>query len=168
MPRRANLERMPTVNPTLEQMARFGREAPDAEPIVMLNLLRFRDVADYGAGGPQGSSGKSAYGRYSKAVTPLLFEVGGCPLWMGKARAGVIAPEGESWDEVLLVQYPSRAAFMRMVESDAYRAIMHHRTAALADSRLIETRAVALPRWLLRVGRTITRVKSWVAPAIPR
>lgn len=159
---------MPTVNPTLEQLARFGREAPDAAPIVMLNLLRFRDVADYGAGGPQGVSGKSAYGRYSKAVTPLLFEVGGCPLWMGRGRAALIAPEGEAWDEVLLVHYPSRAAFMRMVESDAYRAIMHHRTAALSDSRLIETRAARLPRLVLRVGRAAVRLKALVAPAIPR
>lgn len=159
---------MPTVNPTHEQMQQFGRTAPDDAPIVMLNLLKFRASANYGANGPQGLTGKQAYSRYSKAVMPLLFEVGGQPLWMGNARASVIAPEGESWDEVLLVYYPSRAAFMKMVGSDAYQAIMHHRTAALEDSRLIETKAVKLPRFVLGAVRTAVRFKSLVFPKIPR
>jgi len=159
---------MKTVNPTLEQIDEFARTAPDDKPIVMLNLLKFREVAEYGSRGPQGVTGREAYARYSKAVMPLLFEVGGQPLWMGKARASVIAPEGESWDEVLLVHYPSRAAFVRMVRSDAYQAIMHHRTAALWDSRLIETTAVRLPRFLLRAARNVTRAKSLLFPKIPR
>lgn len=172
---------MATVNPTLEQIEEFARTAPDDAPIVMLNLLKFREVADYRAPGPKGVeakaarddlqtpiTGRQAYSRYSKAAMPLLFEVGGQPLWMGKARASVIAPEGESWDEVLLVHYPSRAAFVRMVRSNAYQAVMHHRTAALSDSRLIETSAVRLPRLFLRAARSLVRVKSLVFPKMPR
>lgn len=157
---------MATVNPTREQIERFAREAPDDAPIVMLNLLRFRERADYPDGAPL--SGRKAYGRYSKAVMPLLWEVGGQPLWMGKARAGVIAPEGEAWDEVLLVHYPSRRAFVRMVTSEPYQRILHHRTAALADSRLIELRAVRLPRWLLGVARHAVRARALLAPRLPR
>jgi len=159
---------MATVNPTLEQIDEFARTAPDDEPIVMLNLLKFREVAEYGPDGPQGLTGRQAYSRYSKAVMPLLFEVGGQPLWIGKARTSVIAPEGESWHEVLLVHYPSRAAFVRMVRSKAYQAIMHHRTAALVDSRLIETSAVRLPRLFLRAARSVVRAKSLLFPKIPR
>jgi uncharacterized protein (DUF1330 family) len=161
---------MATINPTREQIARFEQDAPDQKPIVMLNLLRFRDVADYGAhaaASDGGVTGRKAYDRYSKAVMPLLFEVGGLPLWMGKGRAGVIVPEGESWDEVLLVHYPSRAAFVRMVRSSAYQSIMHHRTAALADSRLVETRAMPVPRWILRAARAGVRVKAALFPKIP-
>ena len=158
---------MGTVNPTLDDIQRFARETPDDAPIVMLNLLRFRDRADYGAAPGGGVTGRKAYGRYSKAVLPLLFEVGGLPLWMGNARASVIAPEGESWDEVVLVHYPSRAAFVRMVTSEAYQAIMHHRTAALSDSRLIETRAVRVPSWVLRAARAAVRVKARFLPKIP-
>ncbi|MBI2388107.1 MAG: DUF1330 domain-containing protein [Deltaproteobacteria bacterium] len=159
---------MPIVNPTREHIERFARGAPDDRPIVMLNLLRFRDVADYPEPRPADVTGREAYSRYGRAVMPLLLEVGGQPLWMGKARASVIAPDGESWDEVLLVHYPSRSAFVRMVTSDAYQAIMHHRTAALSDSRLIETTAVRIPRLLLSVARQATRVKALIWPRLPR
>lgn len=157
---------MATVNPTRERVEEFDRESPDAKPVVMLNLLRFRAQADYGPGGPAGVSGRSAYSRYSKEVMPLLWEAGGQVLWMGKARAGLIVPDGESWDEVLLVHYPSRRAFVRMVSSAAYARIMHHRTAALVDSRLIETRAAPLPRVILGVARGLMRAKALVRPKL--
>jgi uncharacterized protein (DUF1330 family) len=153
---------MPTINPTLAEMEAFERATPDSQPIVMLNLLKFRDLADYAAGG----TGREAYERYSQAVLPLLLKAGGKPLWLGEARAGVIVPDGESWDEVLLVHYPSRAAFLQMVKSDAYQRIMHHRTAALSDSRLIETRAVPLPKWVLAAAGGLSRLKTLFRPAI--
>jgi uncharacterized protein (DUF1330 family) len=159
---------MRTVNPGRAHIEDFARKAPDAAPIVMLNLLKFRDFADYEEKGAARVTGRKAYERYSKAVVPLLWEVGGQLLWMGKARAGVIIPDDESWDEVVLVHYPSRAAFVRMVSSDAYQAIMHHRTAALADSRLIETRAVRLPRLLLAAARGATRAKALFRSKIPQ
>jgi uncharacterized protein (DUF1330 family) len=147
---------MPTINPTQEEVETFERTTPDASPIVMLNLLKFRERADHADGG----TGREAYQRYTKAVMPLLWATGGQPLWMGEVRAGLIAPAGESWDEALLVHYPSRAAFLSMVKSEAYQKIMHHRTAALADSRLFELRAVPLPKWILGAARSFTRLKS--------
>jgi len=157
---------MATVNPTQERVEAFERGAPDDKPIVMLNLLKFRDAADYGPDGPAGVTGRKAYSTYSKGVVPLLWEVGGQVLWMGNVREGLIAPDGESWDEVLLVHYPSRRAFVRMVTSDAYAKIMPHRTAALADSRLLETRAVALPGWVLGMARGLVRAKALVLPSV--
>ena len=65
-----------------------------------------------------------------------------------------------------LVRYPSRAAFLRMVKSDAYQAIMPHRTAALADSRLIELRAGALPAWLLRGAGAVVRARAVGFPKV--
>jgi uncharacterized protein (DUF1330 family) len=159
---------MATVNPTREHIGVLERETPDDKPVVMVNLLKFREVAEYPPGERAGGSGKDAYARYSKAVTALLWEVGGQPLWMGKVRAGVIVPDGESWDEVLLIHYPSRRAFLRMVKSAPYQAIMHHRTAALADSRLIETRAVRLPKLVLVAVRGLVRVKALFWPQLPR
>lgn len=100
---------MPVINPTLEQLAQFEKSIPDDKPIVMLNLLRFREVADYPPREPaeQGQSGKpatgrEAYQRYSKRVMPFLWEVGGQPLWMGKGRHSLIAPEGETRARALL------------------------------------------------------------------
>lgn len=159
---------MPIVNPTIAHIEAYERATPDDEPIVMLNLLKFRARAEYPEGGAarESGTGREAYKRYSKAVMPLLWEVGGQPLWMGDARASVIAPDDESWDEVLLVHYPSRSAFLRMVKSAPYQAILHHRTAALADSRLIETRATRLPRWILGAARRLLRLKTLVFPKI--
>lgn len=160
--------RMFTVSPTRLALSRFADETPDEAPIVMVNLLRFRDVADYGPSGARGVSGRKAYAEYSRGVLPLLLEVGGLPLWRGEARASLIAPEGERWDEVLLVHYPSRRAFLRMVSSRAYAEVMPHRSAALEDSRLVETRVARLPRSLLRLARAAIRVKALVRPAIDR
>jgi uncharacterized protein (DUF1330 family) len=65
--------------------------------------------------------------------------VRGKPIWLGRAQAAPIAPEGEDRDEVLPVQYPSKEAFLRMVGSAEYCAIAHHLAAALADWRLVAT-----------------------------
>ena len=161
---------IPSINPTEDEIAAFASESVNDKPIVMVNLLRFNVEAQYPAGDPLAGngviSGKKAYQRYSKAVLPLLWETGGQILWLGKARTTFIAPEGERWDEVALAWYPSRGAFVRMINSPAYRAIVGHRTAALADSRLVETQAVFLPKPVLAITRGLTRVKAWVRPAL--
>jgi len=135
-----SLATMASIEPTREQLAHLLQDVEDGKPIVMINLLRFRERADYShglAGDP--CSGREAYDRYGMAVLPLLQGVGGRIRWRGEAKLVVIGPSGESWDEAILVEYPSRSAFVSMVTSDAYQEISGHRTAALADSRLIAT-----------------------------
>jgi uncharacterized protein (DUF1330 family) len=63
--------------------------------------------------------------------------VGGQVQLLAQAKVALIAPAGEQWDEVLLVHYPSRQAFLGMLADAEYQAATVHRTAALADSRLI-------------------------------
>jgi len=133
------------IHPSEPQLQAFLAQ-PDDGPIVMINLLRWRDRAEYPDGaGETPCSGQEAYGRYSDAVAPLLAEVGGRPIWIGLARTTLIAPEGEAWDNAILVEYPSRKAFLDMTTSEAYRAVAHHRRAALADSRLIVTSGTLVP-----------------------
>lgn len=172
---------MKSVNPSEQAMALWANEIVDSKPIVMVNLLRFRSFAGYEEAGSKEAddkatnlnakvrppvSGQQAYARYSKAVIPLLWEVGGQILWHGQARFTFIAPEAESWDEVALVYYPNRQAFLRMVTSSAYQKVLPHRTAALADSRLIETQVKPLPKRLLSLARGVVRLKTWVSPRI--
>ena len=45
----------------------------------------------------------------------------------------------EQWDDILLVSYPSKEAFLAMIGDSDYQAAAEHRSAALADSRLIGT-----------------------------
>lgn len=119
----------------------FMRERGTGSPITMLNLLRFRDVADYSASpelAPAAPiSGQEAYQRYMAHTVPFLDEAGGELLFKGDASAALIGPEAREWDLVLLVKHQSAEAFLSFAQNDAYKAGLGHRTAALADSRLI-------------------------------
>ncbi|MBA1274973.1 DUF1330 domain-containing protein [Stutzerimonas azotifigens] len=131
---------MPSLNPSREQLEQFARTMPSAVPILMLNLLRYNEQAAY----PPGSShrpcsGREAYARYSRVALQHLRAVGAEVEIMAQAHAALIAPPGEDWDELLLVRYPSKDAFLSMIANDDYLAASEHRTAALADSRLIGT-----------------------------
>ena len=127
------------IDPTRESLADYVQKFPANTPVVMLNLLRFREQAAYQPEDAQAATmtGREAYATYSRFVLPLLKGVGGQPIWAAAAHVALIAPPGEAWDEILLVRYPRREAFLQMVQSPEYRAIVFHRRAALADSRLI-------------------------------
>lgn len=129
---------MPSLNPSADQLKRFAEQMPAGEPILMLNLLRFYADAAYPVeSGEQPCSGKEAYARYSRTALQKVRAAGGAVETMAYARMALIAPEHEEWDEVLLVRYPSPEAFLAMLADADYRAATVHRTAALADSRLI-------------------------------
>lgn len=131
---------MMTVNPTRGSLQKLQSSLPKDTPLVMVNLLRFRDRALY----PKGASfsecsGRQAYKRYMETAMEKLTEVGARPIWMSKAFVSVIAPEDEQWDQIFLVRYPSVDAFLNMLMMPEYLAATVHREAALLDSRLIAT-----------------------------
>ncbi|AWN23457.1 DUF1330 domain-containing protein [Deinococcus irradiatisoli] len=129
-----------TVDPSGHDFKRLAAEVPQDVPIVMLNLLKFRAVAAYPPEpGRAEVSGRAAYATYSREVAPILQRRGGRPIWHAEVRSAFIAPEGEDWDEVLLVSYPSVQAFLAMVTSAEYQAVTIHRRAALENARLIAT-----------------------------
>jgi uncharacterized protein (DUF1330 family) len=131
---------MPSIEPSPEQLQQLLAASSDSTPIVMINLLRYRDHAAYPAGSHSAPcSGREAYQRYGASVTPMVIETGGRILWFGNVKQMVIGPDSERWDDAVLVQYPSRQAFITMVTRPDYVAASVHRTAALADSRLIAT-----------------------------
>jgi uncharacterized protein (DUF1330 family) len=107
----------------------------------MLNLIRFREVADYSdypdLAPEEPISGQEAYAIYSSDTLPLLAEAGGEVFFVGTAGPLLIGPEDAQWDRVLLLQYPYLAAFLSMAQSPGYAAGAGHRTAALEDSRLL-------------------------------
>jgi uncharacterized protein (DUF1330 family) len=153
---------MPTIIPEQSTLDEFVRQVPDGEPIVMINLLRYRDWADLK---DEQVTGRQCYERYERAVLPLVSGVGGRPIWRGRPRFVVIGPKGEEWEDAILVRYPSRTAFERMVNSPEYLAIMHFRTAALADSRLIATTA---PQNIGLLAWSIFRFSSWLRQLVGR
>jgi uncharacterized protein (DUF1330 family) len=92
---------------------------PDAGPVVMVNMLRLRD--------------REAYRRYSELAMPLIKARGGTVLWAGNGEAVAFGDtEADRWDYVVLVRYPSRAAFLDMVRSPEYAAANLYRERAVA------------------------------------
>jgi uncharacterized protein (DUF1330 family) len=131
---------MNSIAPLPEQMKAFAECIGSDTPIVMINLLKYRDKAEYPAdSGFAPCSGREAYQRYSAAAGPIIEKLGGGLQWMAEVKCVVIGPLSESWDEALLVRYPSRKAFMDMIAMPDYQKAAIHRTAALKDSRLMAT-----------------------------
>lgn len=131
---------MPYLEPTEEAAVRLLARRIDG-PVTMLNLLRFRDVADYSAS-PQLApaepiSGAEAYERYEAHTRPFLEAAGGRVLFRGRGGLPLIGPVDERWDLVLLVVHRDVATFLSFAEDRQYLAGIGHRTAALADSRLV-------------------------------
>jgi uncharacterized protein (DUF1330 family) len=116
----------------------FLETYPPDTPVVMLNLLRFREQSAYPPDhDAEPCTGAEAFGRYGEAVAPLLQARGAEPIWQGQQAAMLIGPQDKDWHLAVLVRYPSAASFVGMTTSSEYQAIVAHRTAALADSRLI-------------------------------
>ena len=119
--------------------ALFARNIPGE--IIMLNLLRFRDIADYSANPElmpsQPISGAEAYQKYIDHTLPFLKESGGDLIFLGKGGKYLIGPQEEQWDLVMLVRQKSLSDFIAFASNQEYLAGMGHRTAALKDSRLL-------------------------------
>ncbi len=116
------------IDPRGQDLQAFLAAPDDGQPIVMLNLLRFAD------------GGQAGYEAYMRATQPFLAGVGGELVHAGLAGPALIAEDGQAWDAVLLVRYPSRAAFLAMVSDPGYQRITHLRSAALVEAVLQPTR----------------------------
>ena len=110
-------------------------------PITMLNLLRFKEEADFYSCPelkPQSTiSGRECYKMYMKHTTPFLIEAGGELLYFGNTQPYIIGPLEEEWDVMLLVRHASKEDFMQFASNEEYLKIKGYRTAALANSRLM-------------------------------
>ncbi|HXC54713.1 MAG TPA: DUF1330 domain-containing protein [Rhizomicrobium sp.] len=122
--------------PTQERVMALMGDASDA-PIVMLNLLKFRDKAAYADGRATTLTGREAYQIYGTAMQKVVENNGGKFLFGGQIAGLVIGEVGELWDLYALVEYPSAAAFARIATSPAVAEIGVHRAAGLAGQLLI-------------------------------
>lgn len=128
------------IEPTQESgMALFMRNITG--PVVMLNLLRFREIADYAANpelAPDAPiSGREAYQKYMDFTLPFLKASGGDVLFIGDGGKYLIGPLEEEWHMAMLVQQSSVDDFVAFSSNQEYLAGIGHRTAALEDSRLL-------------------------------
>ena len=113
---------MPFIMPAQDQFKQL-MSLPDDGPVIMVNLLKLK---------PDGGAEK--YRKYMHASAPFAKGVGGRVVFQGACRMAVIGDD--DWDEILVVEYPSIAAFIDMQRDKGYQAVVPLRTEALADSRL--------------------------------
>lgn len=124
--------------PDEEQMAGF-LEPDDGKPIYMLNLLKYKDKAEYHDGRETTLSGKEAYHLYVEGVKKCLAKVGGEMTFSSTVRRLSIGCVDELWDEVAIAMYPNRTAMMQMMQLPEMAEIGLHRKAGLAGQLNLET-----------------------------
>jgi len=122
---------MSAIRPNKEQFTELASSA-DTGPVVMLNLLKFKARAEGESG-----SGADAYKRYGDAAVKMVEEQGGRVLWQGRADQILIGDPAQDWDSVVLVEYPSRQAFIEMVTKPKYEEAHEHREAGLERTILV-------------------------------
>ena len=128
-------EVVPSTAERLEEMMQPGPEVP----IYMVNLLKFKDRAEYEDGRETDLSGYDAYQIYGREVFKLLPEYGGKFVFAGDVTFLSLGQVEELWDEIAIVMYSSRADLVAMSSSQAWQEISVHRSAGLAGQLNIET-----------------------------
>jgi len=136
------------LEPTQEAGRAFLQRGMEG-PVVMLNLLRFRAVADYSAhpalAPASPISGAEAFDCYIRHTLPFLQESGGEVLFLGQGGPFLIGPGAERWDRAMLVRQSSVQSFIAFAGHAGYLAGLGHRTAALEDSRLLPLAELTVP-----------------------
>ncbi len=128
-----------SVYPTKEQMDGF-LEGDDNSPISMVNLLKFKDKAEYEDGRETNLTGAEAYAIYAKEVVKHLKSVGAEWIYSGDVTRLMLGNIEELWDMVAIARYPSKKAMLDMIMSPEYIESSIHRTAGLAGQLNIETK----------------------------
>ena len=116
------------------------KDLPRDEPIHMLNLLEYREQAEYPEGHEhvgKGWSGRRAYEEYGKTSGPIFRRVGGTMVWRGAFQTMVTGPDAKRWHDGFIAHYPNAGAFFEMIKDPEYQQAVVNRTAALVDSRLM-------------------------------
>ena len=125
---------MTHIDPSKETFAQF-RDLPRDAPIHMLNLIRLKPQATYEDG--RKATGAEAYAAYGRESGPVFRRLGGRQIGIGKPELMLIGPQEEAWDIAFIAEYPTGQAFIDMLRDPGYREAVKHRTAGVADSRLL-------------------------------
>jgi uncharacterized protein (DUF1330 family) len=125
--------------PTPAQMQAMMEKGPEG-PIIMVNLLKYRERAAYEAARAEAKedlSGREAYQRYGAAAFQHVSARGGSIAWMGPQALVFIGGPEQEWDDIVCVKYPSRQKFLEMVSDPDYLAAAYHRDAGLERTALL-------------------------------
>ena len=126
-----------SVHPSKEQMEGF-LEGDTEAPIAMINLLKFKEKAEYEDGRDTDLTGEQAYAIYGKEVVEHLKKVGGKIFFGGSINRLMLGEVEELWDTTFIAKYPSKKAMLKMITDPDYLESNKHRVAGLAGQLNIE------------------------------
>ena len=132
-----------SVIPNKDQMDEF-LERDIESPISMVNLLKFKEKAEYEDGRDTNLSGKEAYMIYGIEVQEHLKKVGGEIVFGGEISRLMLGEVEDLWDNVAVARYPSRTAMLEMMMDPDYQESEKHRSAGLLGQLNIETKEGAM------------------------
>ncbi len=120
------------------QLAAMREPGPEG-PVYMVNLLKFKQRAEYSDGRETTLSGREAYQLYGQAVLKIIQDYGGHVVFAANVTHLSLGQVEELWDEVAIACYPNRGAMVAMSTSEVWRTAAVHREAGLAGQLNIET-----------------------------
>ena len=126
------------VMPNENQLKEFEEQGED-KPIFMVNLLKFKEKAQYPDKRETNLTGEEAYAIYSEEVAIHLAKVGGKPIFGGDVQRLMLGEVEDLWDKVAIASYPSRKAMLQMISDPDYIESAQHRVAGLEGQLNIET-----------------------------
>ena len=124
------------LRPNPIQLAEFA--LGDDDPILMVNLLKFKDKAEYEDGRATNLTGREAYEIYVTETREHLANVGAELILSGEVNGLLLGDVEELWDAFGVARYPSRKAMIAMARNPAYIESEKHRAAGLAGQLNIE------------------------------
>ena len=125
------------VIPTKEEFVDFIKNYPSNTPLVMVNILKFKEKSGNGD-----ESGETAYNRYSRNMESFLKKASGKVIWAGKVNKTIIGDYISQPDRILIVEYPSKAAFITMSTTPEYDKVSKDRKIALEYGGLIVSETI--------------------------
>lgn len=120
---------MASLTPSDAALFLFSRHPRADEPVVMLSLLRFHDEV----------AAARYLAEYGTPAREVILEVGGRPLWAGRAEQVLVDATHSGWDLAVLVQYPNRKSYLAFLEHPKHRAIQHVRDECVAAAIQLAT-----------------------------
>jgi uncharacterized protein (DUF1330 family) len=134
------------LNPEKEQLRRLI-EGGLAGPLQFVNLLAYRETAEYPSDHERagdGLSGGEAYALYAEVALEQVLKRGGHVVSYAEVELTLVGAD-DGWDQIAVREYPTVDAFLDMIADPDYQAALVHREAGLARTGLVVTRSL-LPR----------------------
>jgi hypothetical protein len=129
--------------PNTEYAMSMAMMSPEDDgPVWMVNLMKYREVADYADGRESTISGRDADDAYSPLDS--LAAVGAVPVFFGDVDQQLLGDE-TTWDRIGVVKYPTRKAFIDMQSLPSFQKSHHHKDAGMESTIVMGSQPMEMP-----------------------